>query len=515
MGHNARVDLAALDELWARLRSTPSAPRSAARRATGTYFTPAPLALHVCREVLAPLGARKRLRVLDPAAGDGAFLAAAREVAPRAELIGIERDPALAAKARARTGAVIHEREALLDGPDLGAVDAVVGNPPYVRSIRLRRADPTLWRALRGRFAATSRGEWDLYAAFVEQTLAWLRPGGRAGLVVPSRWLTAAFAGPLRARLAAAGAVAAVYDFGAAQVFPDATTYASVVFLETDRPRDTVAVARLDGATWRGGAVPSAQLTAAPWVLAVGGDAARRDRLAARGPALGDVARIAKGVGTNADPVYVVDPDSDVEPAATRPCLRGRDVTAFGAIDERVRAIYPYDAAGKLIPLARLAKQWPRAAAHLRAHRRVLEDREDGRFAGPAFHAYGRPQNLAFHADPAPKVVVPDVARAGRALVDDRGALVLDSAYALRGDVDPWLLAVVLSSPIVAWWLRVSGVPLRGGYVRLKTAYLAPLPLPPPGRPRDRAAALAKARRIDEALDQLRVAYDLAPDEWC
>ena len=563
--HNRRVDpVADLDDLWAQLRAAAPRPAGAdrsARRAAGVYFTPAPLAAHVCRAVLAPLLAAARwergvpaLRVADPAAGDGGFLAAAldelaaaaaargvrcdgawRARAARRCLIGVERDPALAARARERTGAVVFEREALLDAPaELDGVDAVVGNPPYVRSIRLRRADPALWTAVRGRFAATSHGEWDLYGAFVERALDWLRPGGRAGLVVPSRWLTAAFAAPLRAKLAAAGAVRGVLDFGAAQVFPDATTYASVVVLETATParaHDEIAVARLGDGGWSAGAVPAATLAGAPWVLAVGADAALRARLAERGPPLGAVARIVKGAGTNADPVYVLEDcvvegaravagDVEVELAATRPCLRGRDVVAFGRIDEtaaHTRVIVPYAGADP-IPFAELARRWPRAAAHLRRHRATLEAREDGRFAGPAFHVYGRPQNLVFHADPAPKVVVPDVARAGRAMIDDRGALVLDSAYAIRPlpgqSISPALLALILSSPLVALWLRIAGIPLRGGYVRLKTAYLAPLPLPPPSRATERAAALASRGDLAEALEHLRRAYGIDRGAW-
>jgi len=553
--HDRAVDTAPLDDLWARLRSQARSPGGdrAARRAAGVYFTPAPLAAHVCRLVLTPLlaGARwvrgaPRLRVLDPACGDGAFLAAALDAIVAAAparasasreriaarcLLGIERDPVLATAARLRTGATIFEREALLDTPaEVEGVDAIVGNPPYVRSIRLRRADPALWAALRGRFAATSHGEWDLYGAFLERSLEWLRAGGRAGLVVPSRWLTAAFAGPLRAKLGAAAAVRTILDFGASQVFADATTYASVVVLER-APGTTVAVARLSERGWSAGAIPARSLDGAPWVLAVGADAALRRRLAAGGPSLGDVAHIVKGAGTNADPVYVledcvVDGDRvrsgavELERAATVPTLRGRDIAPFAAIDEAVphpRIIFPY-AATALIPLAELARRWPLAAAHLRRHRSVLEAREDGRFAGPAFHAYGRPQNLVFHRDPAPKVVVPDVARAGRALVDDRGALVLDSAYAIRprghAILDAFLLALVLSSPLVASWLRMSGIPLRGGYVRLKTAYLSPLPLPPPSPHRDRATSLARAGALDEALESLRLAYDVDRTTW-
>jgi hypothetical protein len=562
-GDDAAMEREGLDRLLTALRTAADDAAEpgarAARRARGVFFTPPPLAAFVAREVLAPrlatatwAGGVPDLRVLDPAAGDGRFLAAALDVLAEAAalrgpvdraalagcLVGVERDPALAAAAAARLpGAAIHVGEALTDGLAVDGVDAVVGNPPYVRSIRLRRADPALWEALRGRLEATSHGEWDLYAAFVEQALAWVRPGGRVGLVVPSRWMTAAFAARLRALLADAGAVRAVVDFGAEQVFPGATTYASVIVLERAPATTAIPVARLAAAGWETGAVAPSSLGAAPWRFAVGAAARACEAVAARGPRLGDVARIAKGAGTNADSVYVLERavvDGElvhgisagaavtVEHAATRPCLRGRDVAPWDTIDTaaaHTRCIVPYRG-DRLIPWPTLAERWPRAAAHLEGQRPRLEAREDGRFTGAGFHAFGRPQNLRFHADPAPKVVVPDVARVGRAMIDDQGAMVLDSAYALRPRadaataVDPHLLLLVLDSPMVALWLSWAGVPLRGGYVRLKTAYLAPLPLPAPGPRLDAAVALAIAGDRAGARAALGEAYGIEPALW-
>ncbi len=453
-------------------------------RSRGQVFTPAPLAETVCRMVLGASAAAPV--VLDPAAGDGSFLAAAAVVAPGATLIGIERDRELAAAARRRVvGATVHCAEALFAAPRLAPVDAVVGNPPYIRSIRLREADPVLWARVRGAFAATSFGEWDLYGAFLERSLDWVHADGRVGLIVPSRWLTARWAARLRAWLAERGAVRAVIDLGAEQVFDRATTYASIAIL-APRPSTEPAILyrRIRGA-WERGELDTRARGDAPWL----GPAAappRSGRLT-----LGDVARIAKGTGTNADRVFVL-PDAIVdgalvrsgeivvEAAATRPCLRGRDVGAAPT----ARCVIPYRD-GRLIAWAELVACWPRAAAYLAAHRDVLEARERGRFTGPRFHAFGRPQNLTFHLDPAAKIVIPDVTRTPRAAVDDTGALVLDSAYALRprpGAPAPWdridHLHAFLRSPELAAWMERVSVPLRGDYRRWKTAYLAPMPLP-------------------------------------
>jgi hypothetical protein len=531
-----------------------SARARARRRAEGAYFTPQPLVDLVVGEALAARLARPaawrgdgspELVVLDPAAGDGRFLAtAADQLAAHAErrgfdpaaaraaiiahcLVGIERDPEFAALARARLGrgAVVHCAEALLSPIARrlsGAVDLVIGNPPYLRSIRLGLADDDLRQALRGRYAATSSGEWDLYAAFVEQALEWTAEGGEVGLVVPSRWLTARCAGLLRAKLAAARAVRGLVLFGAEQIFPGATTYASVVFLSR-APAQRVAVARRDPSGWQVGQVPAAELGPAPWRLSVGRRRALVERLTGQGPQLAQVARVAKGAGTNADPVFVLAPDvaGAIEPELVRPCLRGRDVEPFGAA-AGPGILVPYRRSGAFIEPDELARSFPRAAAYLAGHRGALERRERGRFRGPAFYRFGRPQNLAWLSASAPKLVVPDVARDGRALIDRRAAMVLDSAYAIRpsrGEVSLGLLLAIFNSRVVGLWLRETGVPLRGGYVRLKTAYLDPLPLPPPSRFTAAAEECALARdahrRRDEIDDLVRRAYRVERADWC
>lgn len=542
-------------EALSRALATPDRPDGAdarrsrtRRRSQGAYFTPAPLVDFVVAEALA---ARARagiewgadgvpaLTVLDPACGDGRFLEAAlgaltamaasrgadpervRALVARRCLVGVERDPEFAAEARrAVPGATVHCAEALLSGVVAeGTADLVVGNPPYLRSVRWDDGDRQLREALRGTFAATERGEWDLYAVFLERALDWARDGGEIGLVVPSRWWTAACAAPLRARFARARCVRALVDFGGEQVFAGATTYASLAFLSR-RPQARVAVARR-GEGWELGRMAAGSLGAAPWRLSVGARRQAVERLAG-GPLLGDVARIAKGTGTNADAVYLFDGPAPVEDELLRPVVRGRDVRAFGRVDPGRRLLIPYDQAGALIPPERLRARYPRAYAHLEGHRARLEARERGRFRGERFYCFGRPQNLVFLGDVAPKVVVPDVSRTGRALLDTTGAMVLDSAYAIRlSERAPASLSLaavlaVLGSAAVRLWLRETGVVLRGGYLRMKTAYLRSLPLPAPGPALDRAAraavsADANAEEIDELV---RRAYRLSADEW-
>ncbi len=506
------------------------------RRARGVVYTPPPLVEAVVAATLGPWSPRPlpELTVLDPACGDGRFLVEvarwARRHQPEARLrlIGIDRDPAAAEATRRALAAAapgageVIEAEALLGAALPGPFDAVVGNPPYVRSVHLRAHDPELWRALRGRFVATSRGEWDLYAAFLERARAWVRPGGRIGLIVPSRWLTAAFAAPLRAALGAE--VEAVIDFGADQLFPGATTYSSIVLIEAGRVEAPSALVRR---TSRGFDESELPRGAAPWISR----AATARHLGRH--TLGQLAHVAKGCGTNADKVYVLTGQVhgdlflghdgrgqpvQLEAELVRPCLRGRDVRVPDTRDRRgPSCLLPYSAAPqgppRLVPWPELARRAPRAAAYLESHRAELERRERGRFTGEAFHRFGRPQNLAFLLDPAPKIVIPDVTQEGRALLD-RGSLVLDSAYALRprpGAPAPWqslpLWIALLRSTALRAWLEQVGVHLRGGYVRMKTAFLEPMPLPPESDELTRAHDLAERGDLEAASEWLQAAY--------
>ena len=87
--------------------------------------------------------------------------------------------------------------------------------------------------------------------------------------------------------------------------------------------------------------------------------------------------------------------DLVIEAAATRRCVRGRDIRRYGSVDGQVRCVVPYARDGQLWTPEELA-EYPRAAAHLQRARPRLDARESGRHAGPEFYRFGRPQNMAF-----------------------------------------------------------------------------------------------------------------------
>lgn len=164
------------------------------RKSSGAYYTAAPLAAALVAWAIE----HGEASALDPAAGNGVFLAAAadrlrRLGAPRPLVSGVELDPAAAAAAREAVGgygvaadSVVQADFLALDPAGLPRFDAVIGNPPFVRYQRLSREQ----RALATRRSAAVGVKLDALAAswagFVVHAGSFLRPGGRLALVLPS-----------------------------------------------------------------------------------------------------------------------------------------------------------------------------------------------------------------------------------------------------------------------------------------------------------------------------------------
>ena len=161
---------------------------------SGAYYTAAPIAAALV-EWAVPHG---EAAVLDPAAGGGAFLVAAAARlrtlgARRPFVVGVEVHQDAAADARTALAdlgipspQVITRDFLAIEPGSLPPMDAVVGNPPFVRFQRLSPSE----RA-RARDRAASAGVRldplaSSWAAFVVHAAAFLRPGGRLAMVLPS-----------------------------------------------------------------------------------------------------------------------------------------------------------------------------------------------------------------------------------------------------------------------------------------------------------------------------------------
>lgn len=245
--------------------------RARVRKRRGAWYTPEPYV-----EAIVGRALRDRLRdatyedvlactVLDPACGDGVFLAAAYRLllaralavrggdalAPaertqiagavmRACIHGVDVDAGALTDAAARLGeaaTLVHADalaapwESLFPGVFArGGFAFVVANPPYVFGEWLA---PATLASLQDRFASLG-GQPDLYAAFLELTVTRLcAPGGTYAFVVPDAMLVRAQRAPLRAVLAEHAMPSVIAHPGAIFTGDHAATVSAAIVMGT------------------------------------------------------------------------------------------------------------------------------------------------------------------------------------------------------------------------------------------------------------------------------------------
>jgi adenine-specific DNA methylase len=128
--------------------------------------------------------------IMDPSCGDGSFLQAAQD-GGAARLIGIDLDPTAVEGCRstlqgADAALLLQADFFAIDPGRFGGLDAIVGNPPFVRYQRFSETSrrPALESALR--FGVRLTRLTSTWAPFLLHAAQFLRTGGRLVMVVPA-----------------------------------------------------------------------------------------------------------------------------------------------------------------------------------------------------------------------------------------------------------------------------------------------------------------------------------------
>ena len=156
---------------------------------SGAYYTPDPVVRSLVRWVVRSPSDR----LLDPACGDGRFLALHRNS------VGVEQDLAAAREAAQRVPrGIVHRRDFFSWASQAGErFDCAAGNPPFIRYQRfagsVRRKALALCAEHGVHFSALSSS----WAPFLVATSALLKQGGRMAFVIPAEIGHAAYARPV------------------------------------------------------------------------------------------------------------------------------------------------------------------------------------------------------------------------------------------------------------------------------------------------------------------------------
>ncbi|HWM20052.1 MAG TPA: N-6 DNA methylase [Ilumatobacteraceae bacterium] len=397
------------------------------RKQLGAWYTPDELVdLVVDRTIdhtfAAGRGCDRPVRVLDPACGDGRFLASAarrlRALGRDATLTGVDVDPRAVAAADVH-GAELITADALSLDWGRRRFDVVVGNPPFLSQMSSSTTRGGASRHGGGPYA-------DAAAEFLALAIGLAAPDdGRVGLVLPQSILASRDAGPVREHATALASMNWSW-WSPRHVFDAQVLVCALGFRRRKQALHPTA------ATWSG---------VVTGVLGI----PRLPRLATDGT-IGDRARCSLNFR---DEYYGLVP-------AVSDHGDGPPLVTSGLIDP-----------GRC--------RWGERPVRF-AKRQFAAPRVDITRLDATMRAWARGKLV-------PKVLVANQTRVIEAVADPHGAWlpgVPVSSLVPTRDASVWELAAVLTSPVAAAaaWLAVAGTGLSARAIRLGPAALASLPWP-------------------------------------
>jgi type I restriction-modification system DNA methylase subunit len=418
--------------------------------------------------------------------------------------------------------------------PYHGGFDVVIGNPPYERIQVMQANAPEAAEFLKANYRAAASGNFDIYVCFIERGLQLLNANGFFGYICPHKFFQAEYGRELRKSLTEQKQVRQIVSFGDVQIFTQATTYTCLLFLNKQPQTESRLIKVDDLEAWRAsgeaavGKIAPTSLAGDQWNFVLSDGAELFAKLNEQPVRLRDVAeRIAQGIRTSANPVYVLDVvsmnDSTVtalseqlqrevklERKAVVPFLQGQDIRRYVLETCSKVVILPYQIkAGRaeLIAETQIKKKFPLAYDYLLQNKKVLEDREEGRFSGEEWYAYGRLQNVDLML--LPKILVPDIANFASFAFDEAGEFAFASGYGItlkaEAKESPAYLLGLLNSRLLDYYLKQVSTTMRGGYFRYFTQFIEQLPIKRIDPKNKREAKLEK--EIVEHVEEIQAAH--------
>jgi len=388
--------------------------------------------------------------------------------------------------------------------------DAVVGNPPYIKTQNLRSKHPEFTEYLIGtlRFT-TTKGRFDIYAPFVEQG-AHLSATNNLSYILPNKFFTRKHGEPLREYLSENGLVREILDFGQNQVFSGVTTYTSILSLGANRsefdylrakhlPNTSEDIRKFERVN-----IDLDALGTDPWVLTGPQEMRVLRRMEKVGYTISDVSEeIAEGITSGDNDVLFVEILSErgetvkirspadeseyvLESDLVKQLTDGDEINRFEPPQSDFGVVYPYTLSNdkiNLIPEDELEKEYPQTYQYLSNFQDRLANRGTERTNKEYTTWYSHYRARDMRVFESPKLLTPDICGQSEFSMDDDGGLYFrNSAFGFvpsknQKPVREFYLAV-LNSSLTWFYIYQTSTVLENDFRRFTKSYLSPLPVP-------------------------------------
>ena len=380
--------------------------------------------------------------------------------------------------------------------------DIIICNPPYIRIQEMQEWAPKTVKLYRELYKASSAKNYDIYVIFIEKALSLLSATGLVGMILPNKFMQQEYGEMIRSQISINGNLYKLVNFKDFQVFKGATTYTCLLFLSKEQ-NDVFNYAECQEAeiNVEFSNIDSTRISANPWILHNENDLAFFDSLNVHQKLGVFCDNIFVGIQTSADKVFILEYEDEsknhytvkssvldtslkLEKTWVRHIISGTDVKKYVYPEKRQLVIFPYDIVnGKpvLVNKKILEAKAPKTWNYLLENKKVLENREKGKFKGVAWYQFGRNQNIGLQDKP--KICVPRLVQEIQSIYDETGAWCLDNVdvggVILKNEYQHlnYYIVGLLNSKLLSKYLSKISTPFRGGFWSCNRQYLEQLPI--------------------------------------
>lgn len=401
--------------------------------------------------------------------------------------------------------------------------DFIIGNPPYMKTEDIKRITP-IEHKLYSQLYSSAYKQFDKYFIFIERALKLLKPNGKLGYIIPSKFMKVGAAKELRGLISKGQKMVSITSFGAHQVFSDKSTYSCILILQ-NRENPTFTYSEVDNINaWRLRDQEARTtytreahcIDDSTWVLCTDQHLSLlKDKILQCSLPLSEIVGeeyIFNGIQTSANKVYIFKPISEdknyyqfkaynnkiytIEKSITKPYFKTTSDTgalnSYRVFVPNARVIFPYkkDKSGKLklISLHNLKRKYPNFYNYLIDVKDELDkpsrDIKPSPLTPNEWYRYGRQQSLDA-CEVEEKMIVGVLSQSEKYAIDNKGTLVSSggtAGYCIvcvppEKKYSIYYIQAILGSVQGEWLASLYGEIFRGGYIARGTKVLKQIPI--------------------------------------
>lgn len=377
--------------------------------------------------------------------------------------------------------------------------DFIIGNPPYVNPHDL---DLKTTKILKENFITTKKGTINIFYAFIEKSMDFIKENGKVSFIVPNNFLTINAAKELRVFLQKNHYIEYILDFTENMIFRPKRTYNTIIVLtkkekqilkyslmplseNIEKDLKNIEVLKMD----------YIHLDEQKWNLLSKDVLENIYKIEQSGIQIDKM--IKTGIATLKDKEYMVDGydkklnlyfkkvDEEIiylEKELIKPIFKISDIKQNGNIDDYKKyIIFPYekDSFGKnsIINEDKFKKEYPKTYNYLFSIKNILDTRDKGKPNSVSWYAYGRSQGIN---NIGKKIIYPTFSNNPKFMLIENEEVLFCNGYAIFDNLNINLniLIKILNSSIMKYYVDNTSYPIEGGYMCYQKKYIKRFSIP-------------------------------------